>query len=504
MRHYLLSRKATRAMSCSDLFRTENECENDDSIVCAAKCLFSDVDSQIVGLAEAHILSQLHASTTPHPGRQYIVDLFGMYCQTTKQGYFKDDAMIPLEMGVGDKMEDDWILLLEFCQHGSIWDWIRQHPDKVGYHQWLSWALQLMEAVAYIHEAGLVHHDIKPHNILLDSAFNAKLSDFGASRFLPTDTSNMDEASGSSVALRASLQFGLEEGRGRGTLPYSAPEMFASASRGAHYGQAIDIYSLGISLYVIGLTAQEPFHKLKSVMEMIVWIKKGGFWLWEDQGWVHDRGSIPKARPSSRLSTSSAIQSYSQVQGRACKNESQFRSAISGSSPMSSQVATPPLAPINTQLYRETALSGPSSASSINSPGGVDSYYNYPRTSPLMQPGGAGNAFSTGYSPEGSYRGPQPTTPVSPLPLPSPIIKTQTPRSSSRRDENRKSGEMVMRFLNGEVVRPEVVQLLKDMCQLDPELRPDATSILQRLREMKALLDLEHEAEADMDVNMSM
>ena len=121
-----------------------------------------------------------------------------------------------------------------------------------------------------------------------------------------------------------------------------------------------------------------------------------------------------------------------------------------------------------------------------------------------MQPGSAGNTFSTGYSPERSYKGPQPATPVSPLPLPSPIIKTQTPRSSSRRDENRKSGEMVMRFLNGEVVRPEVIQVLKDMCQLDPELRPDATNILQRLREMKTLLDLEHEAEADMDVDMSM
>ncbi|KAF9987628.1 hypothetical protein BGZ75_000337 [Mortierella antarctica] len=507
MKEYLAARKAASSVSCMDLLQESKDAAHQEAFVCAAKCLFEDAESQAVGLAEADILKKLHAHPTTHPGRQSIVDFFGLYDQNSKQGSFVMEDIAPSQGPPEERQEGLWTLLLEYCQHGSIWDWIRQHPERVGFSQWLTWALQLLEAVDYIHECGLVHHDIKPHNILLNSSLGAKLSDFGASRFLAADTGDSNEPEGADRHTSSCQQFGLHEGVGRGTPPYSAPEMFASASSGAHYGQAIDIYSLGVSLYVIGLTAHEPFHKLKSVMEMIVWIKKGGFWLWEDQNWIHDRGPIPKATPSSRLSNSAAAlalaQGQGQGQGQGNGVQGRTKSGLSRSSSTASLAPFPNLPPINTQLFLDSSLRGQSSASSINSPGaGVGTtQHSHLRESPMSVPQGLGGQFLAGYSPEPPYRHSQPSTPVSPLPFPSPVIRAQSSRASLRKEESRKSGEMVMRFLNGEAVPPNAIQLLKDMCQADPAQRPTAKQVLWRLQEMKAALD--EEAEEDMDITAS-
>ncbi|KAG0278743.1 hypothetical protein BGZ96_002250 [Linnemannia gamsii] len=503
MKEYLSSRKAMRSLTCNDIFQgdrrnsttsvadnQEEDGSGAEAVLCAAKCLFTDADSQSVGLAEAEILRRLHAEQADHPGRKYLVDFYGLYDQTTQKGLSTEDVAHVDRIQRNKDQEAEWVLLLENCQNGTVWDWIRHNPERVDYRQWLAWALQLLEAVDCIHEAGLVHHDIKPHNILLDLSLDVKLSDFGASMFSTT----MKDDKGA----KDSMHFGLEGGLGRGTPPYSAPEMFASVAGGAHYGHSIDIYSLGVSLYVIGLTAQEPFHKLKSVMEMMVWIKKGGFWLWEDQRWVHDRGQVPKVTSNSRVTTSSAAQmqaaqSASHPQGRHLDKQ---RSSSSLRSPSSNSLAPPPHLPrINTQLSRDYDMLDPSSASSMNSPSGH--FGLYPSASPRSQP--SGSHFLAGYSPDRSLKSSQPATPVSPSPLPSPLIRNHTPRSSSaslRKEEQqrRRSGEVVMRFLNGDVVQQDVISLLKDMCQSDPEQRPDAKKVLERLREMKAQLDAETEA----------
>ncbi|KAF9174989.1 hypothetical protein BGX21_004305 [Mortierella sp. AD011] len=489
MRQYLLSRRAMCGMTCKDLLLTKET----NTFVCAAKCLSFNTDSQSAGLEEAEILKRLHSHKAHHPGRQYLVDYFGLYDQTTKQAISITDSVSLGLVTQSETQDSKWILLLEYCQQGSIWDWIRQNPEKVGFRQWLTWALQLMQAVDCIHEAGLVHHDIKPHNILLDSSLDAKLSDFGAGRFLST---NADDMKSIDTSLSATT-FMLEEGHGRGTPPYAAPEMFASAAD-ARYGQGIDIYSLGISLYVIGLTAQEPFHKVKNPMEMIIWIKKGGFWLIEEQSWIHDRGPVPKTTSSSRLPTSSAAQTLAQsshAHGQESKLKPGGLSRLSRLS-ASSQLLTRNLPPINTKLSYDRSACTPNSACSLNSPSNVLG----PHQGHLCE-------SPTSFSPERSMKPSLPSTPVSPLPLPSPIARSQTPRSSIRKEEHHRSGEIVMRFLNGEVVQPQVIQLLKDMCNPDPSRRPSAKMVLQRLQMMESQLNIDLDAEeeglyAGMDVDM--
>ncbi|KAF9581429.1 hypothetical protein BGW38_001548 [Lunasporangiospora selenospora] len=490
MRQYLLARRAVKGLSCKDLFQgpgnvaqpcasSDRSNHDADSFVCAAKCLHADPDSQAFGLVEADILARLHSphQQTLHPGRQFIVGYLGLCDRRTKQGmltWISDSDSMLLDM-----------------------------DEKVDFRQWLTWAIQLTEAVDYLHNTGLVHHDIKPHNILLDSNLTAKLSDFGAGRFLPKGHGQLRDQ-----------RFSVEDGLGRGTPPYSAPEMFASSSMAseATYGPAIDIYSLGVSLYVIGLTAQEPFHKLKSTLEMIVWIRKGGFWLWEDQGWVHDRGPVPKVTMATRQSsmpsaTQSPTLTHINVQNPTKSYSEKMASGRIASTARPISLASLAPAPIDTHIVYDGHWTSGTTTMSSPQPMNTDDFIpqddsqhrSHSPTVPPFSYRGQGHSHlnhfqhMAGPSPDPVIRTPMlPTTPVSPVPLPSPIIRAQALRSSSastRREEPqpRRSGETVMRFLNGEVVQHEVVQLLKDMCHPDVDRRPDSSQVLARLRELERM-----------------
>ncbi|ORZ32666.1 kinase-like domain-containing protein, partial [Catenaria anguillulae PL171] len=73
----------------------------------------------------------------------------------------------------------EYVLVLELCEGGSLWSYVRSNPTTVGRRRWMRWARQLAQAVAAMHAHRIVHHDIKPQNILLDEFQGIKLSDLG-------------------------------------------------------------------------------------------------------------------------------------------------------------------------------------------------------------------------------------------------------------------------------------------------------------------------------------
>ncbi|HET7739008.1 MAG TPA: serine/threonine-protein kinase [Tepidiformaceae bacterium] len=83
-------------------------------------------------------------------------------------------------------------------------------------------------AVAFAHEGGVLHNDIKPANILFDSGGAPLLADFGPATRIPLET----------IPAAASAEFA-------GTLPYLAPEVIA----GEPPSPRSDIYALGATLF---------------------------------------------------------------------------------------------------------------------------------------------------------------------------------------------------------------------------------------------------------------
>src|SRR6266542_4160840 len=98
----------------------------------------------------------------------------------------------------------------------------------------VEYARQILAAVGFAHRHGIVHRDIKPHNVLLAGDDRVKVTDFGIAR---SGASQMTEV-GSII----------------GTAQYLSPEQ----ARGEAVDQTSDIYSVGVVLYEM-LTGTVPY-----------------------------------------------------------------------------------------------------------------------------------------------------------------------------------------------------------------------------------------------------
>lgn len=89
----------------------------------------------------------------------------------------------------------------------------------------------------YMHHLGIVHRDIKSHNILIDDSFHVKVCDFGLAKFVA------DLGTGS-------MQYA-------GTPTYMAPELFQKRS----YDQSVDVFAFGSLLWEI-INREVPYDGL--------------------------------------------------------------------------------------------------------------------------------------------------------------------------------------------------------------------------------------------------
>ncbi len=129
--------------------------------------------------------------------------------------------------------EDTYYIAMEYLDGRSLKELIVGHgpaPVKVA----IEYARQILSALRFAHRHGIVHRDIKPHNVLVDREGRVKVTDFGIAR---AGTSQMTET-GSIV----------------GTAQYLSPEQ----ARGGEVDQRSDLYSLGVVLYEL-LTGRTPF-----------------------------------------------------------------------------------------------------------------------------------------------------------------------------------------------------------------------------------------------------
>ncbi len=114
---------------------------------------------------------------------------------------------------------------------------LKQYINRKGLLNWkeaLHFSTQVAKALSHAHSRGIIHRDIKPHNIMILKDGSVKVADFGIARLQSTQNTLTQEALGS--------------------VHYISPEQ----AKGGHIDVRSDIYSLGVVMYEM-LTSHLPF-----------------------------------------------------------------------------------------------------------------------------------------------------------------------------------------------------------------------------------------------------
>ena len=114
---------------------------------------------------------------------------------------------------------------------------LKQYMEKQGRLNWketVHFATQIAKALEHAHSRGLVHRDIKPHNVMVLKNGSVKVADFGIARLMENENTMTKEALGS--------------------VHYLSPEQ----AKGSRVDNRSDLYSLGVVMYEM-ITGKTPY-----------------------------------------------------------------------------------------------------------------------------------------------------------------------------------------------------------------------------------------------------
>lgn len=205
------------------------------------------IRAELAGEEDLHVRLMMEAEITArldHPG---VVPVYGLGRSSAGRSFYA----------------------MQFVEGRTLDDAIRDHyrPENsrdrsrraARFNALLRDFASVCKTIAYAHNRGIVHRDIKPHNILLGRFGETLVADWGLA--MPVVREDWARASGEqTLALNASLPAteaasGSTSGSGAGTPAYMSPEQAIGTE---NVGPASDIYNLGATLYKI-VTGRAPF-----------------------------------------------------------------------------------------------------------------------------------------------------------------------------------------------------------------------------------------------------
>ncbi|XP_015229195.1 PREDICTED: eukaryotic translation initiation factor 2-alpha kinase 4 [Cyprinodon variegatus] len=136
---------------------------------------------------------------------------------------------------------------MEYCEKSTLRDTIDQSLYLDRNRLWRLFR-EILDGLAYIHEQGMIHRDLKPVNIFLDSQDHVKIGDFGLATDHPANVAagKFELEDSGSVGAPKPDPSGNMTGM-VGTALYVSPEVQGNTK--ATYNQKVDLFSLGIILF---------------------------------------------------------------------------------------------------------------------------------------------------------------------------------------------------------------------------------------------------------------
>ncbi|MCL6102175.1 MAG: protein kinase [Bacteroidetes bacterium] len=224
--------------------------EKSDHLVAIKHLLIQDKDMQDSLIREMKMISKFN-----HP---HIVNY---------RHYFQQDGLL--------------YIVMEYCSEGSLRSMMAK--QKITSSFIWKWFNALTETLQFVHEKKIVHHDIKPDNILFTEERVIKISDFGIA-----NTS-------------------------MGTTCYLSPEAFGRNDNFEH-DERVDVYALGVTMLEL-LTGKNPF-SFKSIDEIIALHEQKDYGIahlpnWQQEIILKAIAKIPEQRFQNMKEFNEAIQAKS-------------------------------------------------------------------------------------------------------------------------------------------------------------------------------------------------
>ena len=126
-------------------------------------------------------------------------------------------------------------IVMELLDGITLKQYMQKKGGKLAWREALHFITQIMKALSHAHSRGIIHRDIKPHNVMVLRDGSLKVADFGIAR------------------LTSSAQATLTQ-EALGSVHYISPEQ----ARGSHIDARSDIYSAGVVLYEM-ITGRLPY-----------------------------------------------------------------------------------------------------------------------------------------------------------------------------------------------------------------------------------------------------